>query len=324
MQPCRARLLLPQVQLWLPNELILHPKLAKTMNARASVGSWLSVLFACVAAFAQQPGAPLPGSNTGTGTTAPVRHEDRDPLLDLPELPDHRVTLIGGRVVSLDEVMNRMVVQPFGGKHKITIAFDSRTRFFRDGAPITQRDIHQAQRVYVDTMLNGSRVFAKSIWIQTQVERGISRGQITDVNLEHKTLTVRDELSQEPVRFQLGSSTSIHREGRPATMTDLREGMLVALSFSPGRELSDVSVLATPGSSFSFAGRVTYLDLSRKLIAIANQSDGKNYDIYTDAIAQSIMRQLREGSVVTVSAVFDGNRYSARQIEVSGSAQRQE
>jgi len=281
------------------------------------------VLFVCVMAFAQQPNAPLPG-NSSAGATTPVRHEDRDPLLDLPELPNRRITLIGGSVVNLDEVMNRMVVQPFGGKQKITIAFDSRTRFFRDGAPITQRDIHQAQRVYVDTMLNGSRVFAKTIWIQTQVEQGISRGQITNVNLEHKTLTIRDELSQQPVRFQLASSTSIHKQGRPATVADLREGVLVALSFAPGRELSDVTVLATPGSAFSFAGRVTYLDLSRKLIAIANQSDGKTYDIYMDAIAQSIMRQLREGLNVTVSAVFDGSRYSARQIQVIGSGQRQE
>lgn len=292
----------------------------KTMTRTKLLTRYLWISLVCVSALAQQ--TPLrPGSTTPESAT-PARHRDRDPLLDLPELPNNRVTLIGGTVKSLDEVMNRMVVQPFGGKQKFEIRFDSRTRFYRDGKPITQREIQQAQRVYVDTMLNGSRVFAKSIWIQTQVEQGLSRGQITDVNPEHRTLTIRDELSQQPVRFQLASGSVIRKNGQPATIADLREGALVALHFSPGRELSEVTVLATPGASFSFAGRVTYLDLSRKLIAIANQSDGKNYDIYMDAIAQSIMRQLREGLNVTVSAVFDGSRYSARQVQVSGSGQQ--
>jgi len=293
------------------------------MRGTISAAGFVIASFACITVLAQQQ-TPLRSGSGAADAGTPIRHRDRDPLLDLPELPKNRVTLIGGTVRSLDEVMNRMVVQPFGGKQKIEVAFDSRTRFFRDGKPITQRDIQQAQRVYVDTMLNGSRVFAKAIWIQTQVEQGVSRGQITDLNLDHKTLTIRDELSQQPVRFQLASGTVIRKEGKLGTTADLREGALVALNFSPGRELSEVTVLATPGSSFSFAGRITYLDLSRRLIAIANQTDGKTYDIYMDAIAQSIMRQLREGQNVTVSAVFDGSRYSARQVQVASSNQQQE
>jgi len=66
---------------------------------------------------------------------------------------------------------------------------------------------------------------------------------------------------------------------------------------------------------FTFAEQVTYLDLSRKLIAIANRSDGKNYDISMEAIAPNVLRQLREGVNVNVSAVFDGTQYAARTVD---------
>jgi cold shock CspA family protein len=55
--------------------------------------------------------------------------------------------------------------------------------------------------------------------------------------------------------------------------------------------------------------------MSRKLIAIDNHTDDKKYDISVQAIAPSILRQLREGSEVSVSAVFDGNGYDARSVE---------
>ena len=125
--------------------------------------------------FTPQP--PAPASNPSPA----ARHDAYDPLLDLPPLPRRQVTLIGGTVVSLDEVMNRMVVQPFGGKQKMKVRLDTRTHFYRDGKAVQQRDVQQGQRVYVDTMLNGDKVFAKSIWIQTTADNGIAHGQIVDL-----------------------------------------------------------------------------------------------------------------------------------------------
>ena len=65
----------------------------------------------------------------------------------------------------------------------------------------------------------------------------------------------------------------------------------------------------------AFAGRVSYVDISQKLIAIDNRSDGKKYDINMEAIAPSVLRQVHEGGEVSVSAVFDGEHYSARSID---------
>jgi len=63
------------------------------------------------------------------------------------------------------------------------------------------------------------------------------------------------------------------------------------------------------------AGQVKYLDLSIKLMALGTRSAKLYYDIYIDAIAATILRELREGMDVNVSAVFDGTRYAARSVD---------
>jgi hypothetical protein len=267
----------------------------------------------------QPPAAPVSphesASQATAGASPASRRENRDPLLDLPELPNNKVTLIGGTVKSLDEVMNRMVVVPFGSKQNLPVSFDTRTDFFEDGKPISYRTIREGQRVYVDTMLNGTSVFAKKIWIQSAADSGIGRGQVVAYNPEHQTLTIRDELSDQPIKMQLSRATVLKKGQEPAVPADLVPGTLVAISFGPQRELREVNLLARPGSTFVFQGRISYLDMSRRLIAIDNRSDAKKYDISVGAIASSVLRQLREGSEVSVSAVFDGRRYNARTLE---------
>ncbi len=263
------------------------------------------------------PAAVFPGitPNAPAAPAAPVRPQGHDPLLDLPPLPPAQVTLIGGTVTSLDEVMNQMAFLPFGTKKQMRVHFDTRTRFFRDGAPISEREIRQGQRVYLDTMLNGDRVFAKTIWIRSAVEEGNSRGQVLRVDPDRRELTVRDELSDQAVKMQISPSTVVRRGNQQVSLNDVAIGALVSLSFGAQREVREISLLATPGSVFTFAGQVTYLDLSRKLIAIANRSDSKTYDIYMDAIAPNVLRQLRDGVNVNVSAVFDGTQYAARSVD---------
>jgi hypothetical protein len=270
---------------------------------------------------AQNPSGFTPGAappSTSTTTTPQPRHpEDYDPLLDLPPLPKKDVTLIGGTVVSLDQVMNRMVVQPYGAKQKMQVRFDTRTRFYRDGTPVTQKDVQQGQRVYLDTMLNQDKVFAKTIWIRTSTEAGVGRGQIMAFDTQKKILVVRDELSSQPLKMSLTSSTVVRRGTQPSSLNDLKEGTLVAVSFGPQKELHEITLLASPGTVFTFAGRLTYVDLSRKLVAINNRSDNKSYDISVEAVGPNVLRQLREGVEANISAVFDGNGYSARQLTLA-------
>jgi hypothetical protein len=269
-----------------------------------------------VSAFAQNP----PGYDSTSGANpapanAAAQRENYDPLLDLPPLPHRPITLMGGIVVSNDEVMNRMTFQPFATKQKLQVHFDTRTRFFLDGKQITEREIKPGQRVYLDTMLNGTRVFAKTIWIRSTADSGLARGQIMNFDPQRRVLTVHDELSNQPLKLQLTSSSIIRKGNQPGSESDLVENALVDLDFGARRDLRSVTVLATPGTVFTFAGPVTYIDLSQKLIAIDNRTDGKKYDISMEAVAPSVLRRVHEGSEVSIAAVFDGERYSARSIE---------
>jgi len=290
--------------------------MSKTRPSRVILAS---AFFAVMATACQAQNQQGFSGNTPQAQTPAAQRENYDPLLDLPPLPNNKITLIGGTVSGLDEVMNHMIFQPFGEKKKMHVSFDTRTRFYRDGKAISYREIKQGQRVYLDTMLNGNKVFAKSIWIQSAADSGVGRGQIVSFDSQRSTLTVRDELSSQAIKMQITPATVIRSGERTTTTADLVPGTLVSLSFGPLGELREVMLSAKPGSQFTFAGRVSYLDLSRKLIAVDNSSDKLKYDISIEAIAPNILRQIHEGDHVAVVAVFDGSRYDARRIDLPSS-----
>jgi hypothetical protein len=264
-------------------------------------------------------------SGTGKGSNVGAQIGDRDPLLDLPPLPHNKVSLIGGTVTNLDRIQDRLTVQPFGDKQKMHLAYDVRTRFFRDGKPSHQREIKPGERVYVDSMLDGTRVFAKTIWIETGAASGSGRGQIVGYDAQAGMLTVRDELSAQPMTFRVNSSTAVRQGSETRSLANLMPGSLVTLSFDSrqGQQgvVREITVLAQPGSEFSFFGKITYMDLSRKLIAVANEPDRQTYDIYLQGMPTSEIRDLRTGSEVGISAVFDGRHYVARSIKMVASGQ---
>jgi hypothetical protein len=175
------------------------------------------------------PNAPSRTSTASNPADTPAANaarqkESYDPLLDLPPLKREKVTLIGGVVVRLDEVMNHMVFQPFGTKQKMQVHFDTRTHFYLDGKPITEREVKQGQRIYLDTQLNGDRVFVKTIWIRTTAESGLGRGQIMDFDPGHRVVTVRDELSNQPLKLQLAPNATIRKGNQPVSESEVVQG----------------------------------------------------------------------------------------------------
>ncbi len=291
----------------------------------------VSLLGLSISAAAQSvPAVPTVATEPGTPAKAPATaREDYDPLLDPPPLPHHRVTLMGGTVTNVNEIQNRITVKPFGGKQRLRMDFDMRTHIFLDGQAGSGRDLKVGQRVYLDTMLNGSQVFAKNIWIRTGYGNGNARGQILDYDSRTNMLTLRDEVASQPVHFRLDPAAVIHNGTQTGSFDDLKPGSLVEVSFDSGKDHSSVvrelSLLATPGSSFTFLGTITYIDISQKLISVANQNDGKNYDIYFESLPSSILQSLHEGSEAAVSAQFDGRRYVAQKVDVvKGGAENSE
>lgn len=271
--------------------------------------------------------SPAPNNpSVATGTpAAPKKPAAPDPLLDPPPLPEGAVSLLGGTLVRLDPVLNRIVMTPFLGKRR-EIAFDVRTQFLQDGKKISTRDLKPGTRIYADTIWDGSRIFAKSVRVFTgEVHKDQQHGQIVSFDPSSGTLRVRDELFPEPMELKVTSSTVIRKDQSAATAADLRPGALVSVNFQPGNKglAHEINVLATPGASFTFEGPLTHLDLLSHVLAISNRTDSIIYDIHFDPARIPITADLQEGAEVNVNATFDGNKYLANTVTIRSSRQSQ-
>jgi hypothetical protein len=244
-----------------------------------------------------------------------------DPLLDVPPLPKGKVSVVGGTVAKIDQIRNRLVVEPFGGGDKLKLNFDERTHIYRDGTETTQTGIQKGDRVYVDTMLDGAQLFARNIRVHSQAGPADASGQIKDLDVNSGLLTLRDQLSAEPVTFRVDSSTVVKRDNQPVALADVKSGSLATVKFAPGGRarglVKEIAIIAVPGTSFTFAGKVTHLDLSSRTLAVQNFSDGNTYDITFDPAKIEGKDNLGIGSVVTVVATFTGVGYTAQSITIN-------
>ena len=297
----------------------------------------LAILMTATVMLAQTDASRTPSSEPATGTQPPTAgstkgappaatagqngKEDYDPLLDVPPLPKGKVTLIGGTVTGIDRVRDKLSVRAFGGK-KMSVGFDERSHIYRDGVETTQLGIHKGDRVYVDTMLDGSRVFARNIRVESQAGGADARGQVLAYDPSRGELTLRDELSSQPVHFHIGPNAMVRRNNQAGSVSELTPGSLVAVRFSPDGQnrdtVSQVLIYATPGSNFTFAGPITYIDLRLNRLAVANRTDNKTYEIDFDpAILGSERSNLQIGRDVTVGATFQHKGYRADKITLS-------
>jgi hypothetical protein len=271
---------------------------------------------------------PQPSDSTPvTTTTIPDTMADTSPdtsvdpaslLPDPPALPSANASLIGGTIERLDRVRDRLTVRVFGGG-KMVFAFDPRTHIYLGSATASASDLHQGDRISVDTQLDGSVVFAKTIRIHSKIPTGESQGAV--VSYRGDELVLRDLLSPRPLKIRLTSETRLVKGDHQASSTDIVPGTLIAVKFGPQKNGSDtaseVSVLAVPGASFAFSGRITALDLRLGLLILTSSTDRKTYEVYFDPSVSGVDGSLREGDDVMVMTRFDGNRYVARSVTVN-------
>jgi Domain of unknown function (DUF5666) len=275
-----------------------------------------------------QPGVPAPAqefqaTNDSKSTSGDVRAAVSDPaslLPDLPSLPKGKATLVGGTIQKLDRVQDRLTLQVFGGD-KLKVLFDTRTRIYQDGLLASAADLREGDRVYVDTMLDGSAVFARNISIRKKASLGESHGVILRYSSGKGELVIRDAVSPQAVKVRVTPATKITQGDRTVSPATLSAGTLIAVKFgseSNGRDVArEVSILAVPGASFTFQGQVTALDLRTGLLVVTSPSDRKSYEIYLDP-AVRVDSALREGVTVSVQTKFDGSRYVARSLTING------
>jgi hypothetical protein len=311
---------------------------------------WCALLLSCTlsasSAWAQiaassallaRDGSAVGENNVGENNVSPnpVALSNQAPrtLPDLPPQPKGKTTLLGGKIRIIDHVRDRMVLDVFGGGH-ITVLFDERTHVFRAEDKGSLDDLKEGARAYVDTTLDGKDVFARNIRVISATPTGQGNGQIVDFDASRRELLVRDTLSPRPVKMHLAAGATITRGDQPASPSDLQPGTLVTIAFVAGSEqkpngrqatdhqplVSQVSILASPGTTFSFSGRVSFLDLNRGLVVIVDPRDNRSYEVYVDAANRDLASKIQEGADIMVEARFNGSHYEARSVTVNSAA----
>jgi len=280
---------------------------------------------------AAQPAATLGTSSAATDPTtllqngATVDDNPYDPLLEPPPLPKGRTTLIGGTATTVDHVRNHLTVQPFGGGRKLKVFVDERSHIYRNGVETTVLGIHKGDRVYVDTMLAGDKIFARNVRVITQTGLAEVRGQVISANPEKGTISVRDQLSAHPVTFAVGGATRYSSSKGAATASDVQPGSLIDVQFSLRRDDRDVAeevvVLAKPGDNYIFSGVITNVDMRTRSFFVDNKSDDQTYEVHFGPATVSDTRALRIGSEVTARTTFDGKQYTANNVRIEDAKQ---
>jgi hypothetical protein len=244
----------------------------------------------------------------------------------MPAAPKGKSTIMGGEIQKLDPMRDQFQLKAIGQK-PMTILFDERTQVFLDGKRIRPRDLRSDSDASVQTILDGTNVFAISIHLLSRAPEGDIQGQVLSYNPETRELTVGGAASRDPLKLIVPLNTPITRVGQgesskshPGT-SDLIKGTLISLTFqssNKGRGIaSKIEILATPGAAFVFGGSLSSLDMHTGLLTVIDPRDGKSYEIAFEPSKFPTSQTLHEGDNVRVAATFDGSRYVASSIALN-------
>lgn len=270
------------------------------------------------AAESVQPAAIERGEPAITEIDNGISIDPASLLPDLPPVPQRNATLVGGTLEKLDRVRDRLTVRVFGGG-RTTAFVDPRTRVFRGTKEVTIADLREGQRVYLDTILDGSTVFAKNIRLDAVAALGESRGVIVKYRDDRGELSIRDSIAPYPIKVRLSSSTQFTQGDRNVPASTLVPGTLVDVTFTPegnGHDTAQkISILALPGTRYVFSGQVVHIDLRTGLLVLNSSTDHKTYEIYLDPSFRPD-DSLQPGSTVTAVTSFQDSRYVTRNLTV--------
>lgn len=258
------------------------------------------------------PHAPKPVANGGIAV-------DPESLLpDLLPLPRTNATLVGGTIQHLDRVRDRVTLRVFGGG-KSSALIDPRTQVYVGDKQGSISDLHEGQRVYLDTILDGSTIFARAIRVGNAPDTGSSQGVVDSYRQDRGELTMRDGLSPVPVRIRLTPTTKFTEGNLTLSASALLPGSLIKVSFDSqgsGHDVArEISILAAPGTHYTFSGEIVHINLRTGLLVINSPIDRKTYEIYLDPSVPP--NNLHPGAEVTAVTDFENARYVARTVTVN-------
>ena len=242
---------------------------------------------------------------------------------DLPPLPHGRSTVIGGTIASVDPISDRLTLKVFGGGAPMKILFDERTQVYRDGTKTSLQDLRANDRASVETMLDGTTVFARSIHMLSSAPQGEAQGQVVSYDAQTRELTLTESLSRESIKLHVPQGIPIRHQGQAGTgdadpASAFVQGTLLSAKFAADNKgegiASQIAVLAVPGSRSVIRGKLTFLDLSSNQLAVLDAGSNQSYRMSFDPALMPVARGLHEGGNVKVTAEFQGTRYIATEI----------
>jgi hypothetical protein len=244
----------------------------------------------------------------------------------MPAPPRGKSTILGGEIRSIDPVRDELTLKVYG-QRPMKILFDERSQIYRDGKHIPLRDLGLADHASVQTLLDGTHVYALSIHILSQSPEGEYQGRVVNYNTDTNELTMSSRLFHEPLKLIVPAGTSIARVGQAAYTSgqrgsgDLVRGALISVTFrsdKQGRGVADqISVMATPGSTFVFVGDVSSLDMHSGMLSLVDPRDEKAYQVSFDSSLLPASQNLHPGDHILINADFDGTHYVASAITIN-------
>jgi hypothetical protein len=241
----------------------------------------------------------------------------------LPPAPRGKSTVMGGEIKSVDPVRDELTLRVFG-QRPVKILFDERTQVFRDGNKIPLRDLGPSDHASIQTLLDGTAVYALSVHILSQSPEGEYQGRVMNYNPETRELTVSSVMYREPFKLLVPANTPVTRVGQPAFTlaqpgsADLVKGTLISATFQSDKQgrgvTNKIAVLATPGSAFVFTGDISSLDLHSGILVLVDPLEDKTYQVSFNSDRLQASKNIHQGDHVTVAADFDGTRYVASAI----------
>jgi hypothetical protein len=244
-------------------------------------------------------------------------------LADLPAPPPGKSTIFGGAIRNFDPVRDQFTLDVVG-QRPMHIVFDERTQIFRDGTKVPLRTFGPEDHASVETTLDGADVFALSVHILSHAPEGQYEGKIISYDPQSGGLSIRANSSRDLFKVFVSGQTQFARTGQrqftsvQSGPSDLAPGSLVAIEFqsrNPGHAVaSTITVLAVPGSTFSFSGNLVSFDLPSGSLELIDPNDEKDYRILFNPSAFPASRSLHTGDHIRVTAEYNGSGFVAKEL----------
>ena len=223
--------------------------------------------------------------------------------------------LLRGVLKKVDPIHDQLFLHTFGGGD-IRIAFDTRTELFVNDKPSRLSGIPAGSVVAIDTVMESGKLFARTVRSGNLGSAEIN-GQVVRYDPTRSLLTLSDPMSPEEVALHVSPETKLVNAEQAAIPQALVAGALVRVSFSAGNNVANtIEILATPGNTFTFEGKIVALDLRTRVLSLMNNTDQSLRDVAVNQIDDATLRQLHEGVPVNILAVFDGRAYNAQTVKL--------